>query len=184
MLFSVSTPLPLRWSLPLRRRAAADHASPRRLQAAVAGRLEAIYRTARHRELPHGPLGPATADAASSAVQAHLLRTRWLSIAATLSPLVGLLGTVLGMVEAFDAISQSAELGDPRIVAAGLSKALVTTGAGLAVGISALSARHFFVARIERAAAAPESALGDFLQAALLAAPAASPGEAEREDAR
>lgn len=55
-------------------------------------------------------------------------------IIASISPLLGLLGTVAGVLMAFDAISKSG-MGDPSIFAGGISMALVTTVAGLIVAI-------------------------------------------------
>jgi biopolymer transport protein ExbB len=82
------------------------------------------------------------AEGAAAAHQAQ----RNLPLLATLGNLatmVGLLGTVLGMVEAFDVIAQSGT-GDARIVAGGIFRALVTTAAGLTIGIGALGAHALF----------------------------------------
>ena len=51
-----------------------------------------------------------------------------------MSPLLGLLGTVTGIIKAFDAI-YSGGLGDPRALSGGISEALLTTAAGLCVAI-------------------------------------------------
>ena len=72
------------------------------------------------------------------------------------------------MVEAFDAIAASGARGDTALVAGGISKALVTTAAGLMVGIPALGARHFFVSRIQRAAGELESRTNDLVRRWLL----------------
>jgi biopolymer transport protein ExbB len=56
---------------------------------------------------------------------------------AAISPLLGLLGTVIGMIEAFDAIT-SQGVGDPRMLSGGIGEALITTAAGLIVAIPAL----------------------------------------------
>lgn len=60
-----------------------------------------------------------------------------------LATLLGLLGTVLGMIEAFELIA-AAGTGDARVVAGGIFRALVTTAAGLGVGIGALAAHALF----------------------------------------
>ncbi len=60
---------------------------------------------------------------------------RVLATAAYIAPLLGLLGTVSGMIKAFDSISRHAAMGDPSLVAAGISEALITTAAGLLVAI-------------------------------------------------
>ncbi len=59
---------------------------------------------------------------------------RILATTAYLAPLLGLLGTVSGMIEAFDTISQHT-VGDPALLAGGISEALITTAAGLVVAI-------------------------------------------------
>ena len=71
-----------------------------------------------------------------------------LEIIAGISPLIGLLGTVLGMVSVFDAIS-SEGLGNPEVLADGISKALVTTIAGLCVAIPALTFHGIYSKRVD-----------------------------------
>jgi biopolymer transport protein ExbB len=67
----------------------------------------------------------------------------------TISPLLGLLGTVLGMIEAFNAIASSDAMGRPELLAGGISQALITTAAGLLVAIPALCAYLFFLGRVD-----------------------------------
>lgn len=74
-----------------------------------------------------------------------------LEIIAGASPLLGLLGTVLGMVTVFDAITQEG-LGNPQILAAGISKALVTTIAGLCVAIPTLAFHGLYSKRVDELA--------------------------------
>ncbi len=71
---------------------------------------------------------------------------------ATVCPLLGLLGTVLGMIHAFDAISTVDAVGvDPKImIATGISQALLTTAAGMTVAIPALIAYLFFTSCVDR----------------------------------
>lgn len=68
----------------------------------------------------------------------------------TISPLLGLLGTVLGMIRAFNSIATVDAMGRPELLAAGISQALLTTAAGLSVAIPALIAYLFFVGRVDR----------------------------------
>ncbi len=68
----------------------------------------------------------------------------------TISPLLGMLGTVVGMISAFNAIATSDAMGRPELLAAGISQALLTTAAGLTVAIPALIAYLFFVSRVDR----------------------------------
>lgn len=68
----------------------------------------------------------------------------------TVSPLLGLLGTVLGMISAFNDIAGSDAMGRPELLAAGISEALITTAAGLCVAIPALVCHLFFVSRVDQ----------------------------------
>ncbi len=61
---------------------------------------------------------------------------------AAISPLLGLLGTVTGMIEAFEAIT-SQGVGDPQVLSGGIGEALITTAAGLIVAIPALIAYRY-----------------------------------------
>ncbi|MBN2295364.1 MAG: MotA/TolQ/ExbB proton channel family protein, partial [Pirellulales bacterium] len=69
---------------------------------------------------------------------------------ATVSPLLGLLGTVVGMIRAFNSIASSDALGRPELLAAGISEALLTTAAGLSVAIPALICYMYFISRVDK----------------------------------
>lgn len=69
---------------------------------------------------------------------------------ATVSPLLGLLGTVLGMISAFNAIAASDAMGRPELLAEGISQALLTTAGGLSVAIPAFIAYMYFTSRVDR----------------------------------
>jgi biopolymer transport protein ExbB len=62
---------------------------------------------------------------------------RVLELISTIAPLLGLLGTVLGMIAAFQALQESGSRADPAILAGGIWEALLTTAAGMAVAIPA-----------------------------------------------
>jgi biopolymer transport protein ExbB len=68
----------------------------------------------------------------------------------TISPLLGLLGTVTGMIRAFNTVAQSDALGRPELLASGISEALLTTAAGLTVAIPALLFYLYFTSRVDR----------------------------------
>jgi len=68
---------------------------------------------------------------------------------ATISPLLGLLGTVTGIINSFSAISTGG-MGDPRVLSAGISEALLATAAGLCVAIPSLFAYRFLRGKVER----------------------------------
>jgi biopolymer transport protein ExbB len=67
-----------------------------------------------------------------------------IKIIAVISPLIGLLGTVIGVLDAFDAISKSG-LGDPTIFSSGISIALITTVAGMIVAIPHYVGYNYFI---------------------------------------
>ena len=67
---------------------------------------------------------------------------------ASVTPLLGLLGTVLGMIKVFAAI-MSHGVGDPAILAGGISEALITTAAGLTVAIPSLIFHRYFEGLVE-----------------------------------
>lgn len=77
-------------------------------------------------------------------------RLRPLAIISVLAPLLGFLGTVFGMIQAFLDIAMKDGLGRPELLAAGISQALVTTAAGLCVAIPAQAAYFWFRGRVER----------------------------------
>jgi biopolymer transport protein ExbB len=66
-----------------------------------------------------------------------------------LCPLIGLLGTILGMIRAFDAIARSGA-GDPAAVASGISEALITTATGLIVAIPTIVFHRYLSGRAEK----------------------------------
>jgi biopolymer transport protein ExbB len=68
---------------------------------------------------------------------------------AAVTPLLGLLGTVIGMIEVFSVIME-AGVGDPGILAGGISQALITTAAGLSVAIPTLMFHRYFLSRVEK----------------------------------
>ncbi len=66
------------------------------------------------------------------------------------APLLGLLGTVLGMIEAFETISSQESVGRPELLASGISTALITTAGGLLVAIPAYLAYMYFSSKTDR----------------------------------
>jgi biopolymer transport protein ExbB len=76
------------------------------------------------------------------------------TIAAT-TPLLGLLGTVIGMIKVFSAIT-AVGVGDPQILAGGISEALITTAAGLSVGIPSLMFHRYFLGKVNELTVAME----------------------------
>jgi biopolymer transport protein ExbB len=68
---------------------------------------------------------------------------------AAISPLLGLLGTVTGIIRAFHAISGGEGMGSPALLAGGISEALITTAAGLVVAIPSLMFYRYFRGRVD-----------------------------------
>jgi biopolymer transport protein ExbB len=75
---------------------------------------------------------------------------RGLELISTIAPLLGLLGTVLGMIEAFQALQETGNRADPAALAGGIWEALLTTAAGMAVAIPAGVALAWFETLCER----------------------------------
>lgn len=88
--------------------------------------------------------------------KSHIAQLRsWLKpleLIANISPLIGLLGTVLGMIEAFRQLEQAGNQVDPSILSGGIWQALLTTAVGLMVAIPALLAHQWLERRVERSA--------------------------------
>ncbi len=75
---------------------------------------------------------------------------RIFSALAVIGPLLGLLGTVVGMIQAFNAVASSDALGRPEALSQGISRALLNTAFGLVVAIPAQTAYYYFVSRVDR----------------------------------
>ncbi len=76
---------------------------------------------------------------------------RILSVIAAVAPLMGLLGTIFGMITAFQTVATSGEaLGRTELLAEGIYQAMITTAAGLLVAIPALVFYHWLAAKVER----------------------------------
>ncbi len=73
----------------------------------------------------------------------------WLSLFIAIAPLLGFLGTVVGMIQAFDAIEQAGDI-SPSLVAGGIKVALLTTAAGLLAGIILQIGYNYCVSKIDR----------------------------------
>jgi len=91
---------------------------------------------------------------------------RPLEVIASTAPLLGLFGTVLGMIAAFAQLEAAGSRVDPAILSGGIWEALLTTALGLAVAIPTLAAVNWIDRRIERSAQATESALSAIFAAA------------------
>ena len=95
---------------------------------------------------------------------AHLLESlrsyfRPLEVIASLAPLLGLFGTVLGMIEAFRQLEQAGNQVNPAILSGGIWAALLTTAAGLALAIPVVAILNWLERRVERLAHVMEDAV-------------------------
>lgn len=98
---------------------------------------------------------------------------------AAITPLLGLLGTVIGMISVFATIT-SAGVGNPTALAGGISQALMTTAAGLFVAIPSLVFSRYFHRRVDDLVVAMEQESLLLVQTLLDPASARAPVEAER----
>jgi biopolymer transport protein ExbB len=101
-----------------------------------------------YRHAPREVLKEAIEDSGRHVVHDLERYLNTLGTIAAISPLLGLLGTVSGMIRAFTAITTQG-VGDPTVLAGGISEALITTAAGLAVAIPALIAHRYLRGRID-----------------------------------
>jgi biopolymer transport protein ExbB len=115
-----------------------------------------------HPRLPAETLAARAADIASRELRLQQQKAYALNVVATIAPIVGLLGTVVGMIEAFHVIAFNG-MGDPALLAGGISKALVNTAAGLSVALPSLAMHHFFRNRMVNIGILLEGQLGRLL---------------------
>jgi biopolymer transport protein ExbB len=114
---------------------------------------------------PAHALGERAGELASRELRLQQQRAYPLAVVATVAPIVGLLGTVVGMIEAFHVIAFTGGMGDASLLAGGISKALVNTAAGLSVALPALALHHFFRHRLAVGGLALEEQLERVLDA-------------------
>lgn len=108
----------------------------RMLRRAIDSRLDPALTDAQARE--------DTARVAKGALMQARRGLRALELIATIAPLIGLLGTVLGMIDAFQALQAGGNRADPAALAGGIWQALLTTAAGMAVAIPASMALSWY----------------------------------------
>jgi len=85
----------------------------------------------------------------------------WLSMIVTMAPLLGLLGTVLGMIRAFAVVG--GDIGAPTVITGGVSEALVATATGLSVAIVALAIHSWCTDKVNSDIAKLEQKLGSIM---------------------
>jgi len=104
-----------------------------------------------------------TEDKASRELRLEHRKASMLSIVATLAPLLGLFGTIVGLLGAFTTVAAVGEMGDPALLADDISKALITTVAGLAIAMPALFIYNVIRSRLELYAVILEEEVSDLV---------------------
>lgn len=105
---------------------------------------------------------------------------RVLDATVQLAPLIGLFGTVIGMIYAFQALQEAGSEADPTVLAGGIWVALMTTAVGLAVAIPAAFFNYWLEGRIEREQHAMESVLTSLMTGRITEPDVASHANAQR----
>jgi biopolymer transport protein ExbB len=111
-----------------------------------------------------GPDAVAKAIETSASIEMHFLERGliWLSTVGNIAPLLGFLGTVSGMINAFAAIAQAEQV-SAKIVASGIEEALITTLAGLSIAIPVNTMHNYFVSQISRFVVEMEESAGELV---------------------
>jgi biopolymer transport protein ExbB len=123
---------------------------------------------AKNRNAPMTEVSEICGELVSRELSGHYQRAYPLGIVATLAPLLGLLGMILGMITTFETVAMAGSLGDPTMLAQGISEALVTTGLGLAIAIPFLALYHIFKFRTTQFGAELEEEVTGLLSAWLM----------------
>ncbi|MDD4956237.1 MAG: MotA/TolQ/ExbB proton channel family protein [Candidatus Omnitrophica bacterium] len=100
-------------------------------------------------------------DAGRRAVEDLWQKISYLADIASIAPMVGLLGTVIGMIQAFNVIAFQTGSVKPILLASGISKAMVTTAAGLMIAIPSMIFYSFFRGKVQGVIARLEDVSGD-----------------------
>ena len=103
------------------------------------------------RKIKEGPQEVERAIEIAGSHEAGVLEAnlRFLGAISNIAPMLGFLGTVIGLITAFNVIALEGT-GDPKLMADGVSEALITTEFGLFVGIPALGAYHYLRGKVDR----------------------------------
>ncbi|VAX37904.1 hypothetical protein MNBD_UNCLBAC01-855 [hydrothermal vent metagenome] len=115
---------------------------------------------------PHGPMlvREAMENCARKEVNHLWQKISYLADIASVAPLVGLLGTVLGMIQAFNVIAFQSAVVKPMLLAGGISKAMITTAGGLIVAIPAMLLHAYFKGKILEISNAVETYSTDLIK--------------------
>lgn len=111
--------------------------------------IESIFR---HRHTEYGKMSAVAENIGARAIMDEEEKTFPLSVIAALAPLLGLLGTMIGMIEAFQLVSIYGDEGGASMLAGSIAKALITTATGLVLAIPAIALFHYFKHRLHQIA--------------------------------
>lgn len=104
------------------------------------------------RNLPEGVIREELLRIGGDLLESMRAWLRPLEVIASLAPLLGLFGTVLGMIDAFQSLQQAGSQVDPALLAGGIWEALLTTAVGLAVAMPVIAILNWFERSIDRLA--------------------------------
>ena len=124
---------------------------------------EIISYLAAHRTYSPADLSTSAGDIAAREIEIHSQKIYPIAVVATLEPLIGLLGTVVGMMSAFKTVATAGALGDASLLAGDISMALITTAAGLTIAVPFLGVYHFYKSRIALYTAELEREITDLI---------------------
>ncbi len=116
-----------------------------------------------HRQYPETVIKDAILGAANLEIPKMERFLTALGTIAHIAPLLGLLGTVTGNIEAFGVLGSFGNVGDPGILAAGISEALLTTAAGLIVSIPTITIYNFLVSKVNHIIIRMENRVNDMV---------------------
>jgi len=118
--------------------------------------------TASRSKMPRKPLETELMRRGNAEVEAMSRHIRLLELVAMVSPLLGLLGTVLGMIQSFQELELAQGSANAAVLAGGIWQALLTTAAGLTVAIPAAIGATLLATRVDAAAHEIETFVGQF----------------------
>lgn len=116
----------------------------------------ALHFIIEHREAGKEAVSQTAGDMATRDIRAHLSRIYPLSVIASVAPLLGLLGTIVGMIEAFGLVALYGDEGGAAILSDSISKALITTAAGLIIAAPSVCLYFIIKNRITKLASSVE----------------------------
>jgi biopolymer transport protein ExbB len=118
----------------------------------------------RRREMGILAVSDAMAGAGTREIERYRQWIRYLSDIAAISPMLGLLGTIIGMINAFKVVAAGASVVNPMELAGAVSMALVTTAAGLIVAIPTMGFYYYFRGRLVRISTQVEEKGSEFAE--------------------